>query len=213
MAARSDERGLELWSYFFASAFDREGREARLLLCEAQDLDVEQAIENHLRFLVATRALAAGGFVLHSAGIAQEGRAFLFFGPSGAGKSTTAANAPAGSELLGDDLVLVERSSDGTWRACGVPFRGTFSRGANAGSCAPLALACRLFQSDEEKLETVPRSIQVAEVLGEMPFLADDAQLRDHAAERAEQFVREVPVRRLHLRRGASYWRVVAAFS
>ena len=208
VGARGTEAGLELWSYFFAARFDRDARAGRLLLCDAADLDVSQGIENTLRFFVSAAALASGGFLLHSAGVAREGRAWLFFGPSGSGKSTTASNAPADAQLLGDDLVLIEEHA-GTWRACGVPFRGTFARGDNAASTAPVAMAFRLFQSDECRIEQVPRIVQVAELLGEVPFLLDDAVMQERAAGIVERFTRDVPVRRLHLRRDGSYWRVI----
>ena len=43
---------------------------------------------------------------------------------------------------------------DGAWRACGVPFRGSFARGHNASTCAPVALACRPVQAEANALET-----------------------------------------------------------
>ena len=69
VGARTTPEGLELWSYFFATCFDRDARDARLLLCDSTDLDVVQGIENTLRFVVSAAALAAGGFLLHAAGI------------------------------------------------------------------------------------------------------------------------------------------------
>ena len=199
-----------LWSYFFAGRFDRDGRTGRLLLCDSADLDLGQAIENYLRFLVATAALAEGGFVLHSAAVIRNGRSWLFFGPSGAGKSTTASHAPADSVLLGDDLILVEPRRGG-WHACGVPFRGSFRSGRNASASAPIGMACRLVQAESNSLATMPLSVQAAEVLGEVPFLMDDAELRERAATSVEGFVRAVKVRRLGLRRDGSYWSLLDA--
>ena len=76
----------------------------------------------------------------------------------------------------------------------------------NASVSAPLAMALRLFQTTENRVSQVPRSIQAAEILGEIPFLMDDAALRERSATLVERFVREVPVRRLHLVRGGAYW-------
>lgn len=208
VGARGTDAGLELWSYFFAARFDRDARAGRLLLCDAADLDVAQGLENTLRFFVSAAALFSGGFLLHSAGVARVDRAWLFFGPSGSGKSTTASHAPADAQLLGDDLVLVEERA-GTWRACGVPFRGSFARGDNAAASAPVAMALRLFQSSECRIEQVPRIVQVAELLGEVPFLLDDAVMQERAAVIVERFARAVPVRRLHLRRDGSYWALI----
>jgi hypothetical protein len=210
--SRSTAEWLELWSYGFAGRFDREARMGRLLLCDGAPNEVAQAVENYLRFCIAAAALAAGGFLLHSAGVARGGRAWLFFGPSGAGKSTTASHAPADAQLLGDDLVLVEPpegDAPPSWRACGVPFRGSFARGDNAAACAPIVMACRLVQDGANRLADTSRVVRIGEVLAQVPFLMDDALLRERAAERVEAFVRDVPVRRLHLRRDPSYWSLI----
>lgn len=206
VASRALEGRLEVWSYFFAARYPRDASECRLLLCDADELDLSQAMENCLRFFLSAAALDAGGFVLHSAGVVHRDRAWLFFGPSGAGKSTTASRAPKGAELLGDDLVLVEPSGD-AWRACGVPFRGSF-RGLppNSRACAPLAAALRLLQDDENRLETVPRIVQVAELLGEVPFLLEDEELRSRAGDVLEGFAAGAVVRRLHLRDDGTFW-------
>jgi hypothetical protein len=208
VASRSTEEGLELWSYFFAGSLDLDATAGRLLLCDANESDLSQAVENYLRFFVATAALRMGGFLLHSAGVVRHDRAFLFFGPSGAGKSTTAGNVPPDTELLGDDLVLVEHWRE-TFRACGVPFRGTFQGPVRGGVHAPVAMACRLFQASEARLDEAPRTVQVAELLGELPFLLDDRRLQDRATDTVLRFVEAVPVRRLYLRPDASYWSIL----
>jgi hypothetical protein len=205
---RGTPEGLELWSYFFAGWFDRDATRGRLLLCEAADGDLRQAVENYLRFFVSTLALRTGGFLLHSSGVIRDGQAWLFFGPSGAGKTTAATHSWPTAELLGDDLVLVEPWRTG-FRACGVPFRGTFEGPANSSSAAPIAMACRIFQAPEVRLEEVSRVVQAAEVLGELPFLLSDPELQARASERAHEFVRAVPVRRLYLRPDSSFWDVL----
>lgn len=207
--ARFGDRGVELWSYFFALGFDRDADFGSLLLCEGADLDLTQAIENALRFFVSTLALRQGGFLLHSSGVVKEGRAVVFFGPSGAGKSTTASHAP-GCERLGDDLVLLEPWRESAYRACGVPFRGSFvGDERNSSECAPLALACRLVQDDENRLEDTSKPVQAAELVSQLPFLLDDAVLRERAMQSVRAFVGVVPVKRLHLKADASYWSVL----
>ena len=70
-------------------------------------------------------------------------------------------------------------------------------------------MACRLVQSQDVRLEEVRRSIQVAELLGEVPFLLDDPSLHEKAAVNVTRFIDAVPVRRLHLRADESYWRLL----
>ncbi|MEM7246515.1 MAG: hypothetical protein AAF533_14280 [Acidobacteriota bacterium] len=205
MEARTDAELLVLWSYFFALRFDREGRVGRLVVCDVDDADLGQAVENVLRFFLSTVALARGGFVLHSSGVLRKGRTFLFFGPSGAGKSTTASH-PEEGDCLGDDLVLLERRAEG-WQACGVPFRGSFDTSErNVNASGPLAMACRLFQAEENRLETTIAAIALAELMGQVPFLLDDDELRRRAGANLKQLLDEVPVRRLHLKKDPSFW-------
>lgn len=211
VGARSHADGVDGWSYFFAGRWHRDRSGGSLHLCRAEEHDTAQAIENYLRFYLSAAALRVGGFILHSAGVIRRDRAWLFFGPSGAGKSTTASNAGDDAVLLGDDLVLVEPAGE-SFRACGVPFRGSFEGlEPNAPACAPVAMACRLFQAEQLALTEVPRSIRVAELLGEVPFLLDDEGLQRRAFDAVERFVRSVPVRRLSLRPDGSFWSAIDA--
>ena len=68
----------------------------------------------------------------------------------------------------------------------------------------------RLIQADSNRIEQAPRVVQVAELLGEVPFLLDDAVMQGRAAGIVERFARAVPVRRLHLRRYGSYWALLS---
>ena len=77
----------------------------------------------HALFLFALTHLLAqrDRFVLHGAGVARHGTAFVVLGGSGAGKSTLAvAAAEAGWSLLSDDMVVV-RADAGRLEVAGVP--------------------------------------------------------------------------------------------
>ena len=77
----------------------------------------------HTLFLFALTHLLAqrDRFVLHGAGVARRGTAFVALGGSGAGKSTLAvAAAETGWSVLSDDMVVV-RSEAGRLDVAGVP--------------------------------------------------------------------------------------------
>lgn len=96
------------------------------------------AFENLLRVLAAYRLLAAGGVLLHSAGIVAEGRAFVMFGHSGAGKTTfSALSAAAGHDVISDELNLLWPEPEGVIVES-LPFAGDFGQRCRPRSRFPL---------------------------------------------------------------------------
>ena len=84
----------------------------------------EQCLDAFLRSLISFLLMREGGFMLHSAGIVKNGKAYLFLGKSGAGKSTLSKlAAAAGAEVISDEINLL-RFEKGRFRACGSPFCG-----------------------------------------------------------------------------------------
>lgn len=95
----------------------------------------EQCLDAFLRSLTSFFLNRAGGFMLHSAGLVKDGKAYLFLGKSGAGKSTLsklAAGRP-GIELISDEINLL-RHEKGRWRVHGSPFWGEMRADGRPGS-------------------------------------------------------------------------------
>lgn len=96
------------------------------------------AFENLLRVLTAYRLLAAGGVLLHSAGILASGKAYVFFGHSGAGKTTfSALSAVEGHDVLSDELNLLWPTPEGVIVES-LPFAGDFGQRCRPRSRFPL---------------------------------------------------------------------------
>lgn len=71
---------------------------------------------------VETLAVLGRGAVLHASCVAFEGRAFVFLAKSGGGKTTISRILErAGGTVIGDDVTIVSRGTDGVLRAmpCG----------------------------------------------------------------------------------------------
>lgn len=85
----------------------------------------EQPVDAFLRALLAHSLLRRGGFMLHSAGLQKNGRAFLFPGRSGAGKSTLSRLAAVSgrAELISDEINMVALER-GRFVVYGSPFWG-----------------------------------------------------------------------------------------
>lgn len=94
--------------------------------------------ENVLRALVAYRLLAAGGVMLHSAGVVAAGKAYVCFGRSGAGKTTFAGlSAAAGHDVVSDELNLIWPRDHGAVVES-LPFAGDFGQRCRARAFYPL---------------------------------------------------------------------------
>jgi len=94
----------------------------------------EQTLDAFLRSFISFQLLRSGGFMLHSAGLVKNGRAYLFLGKSGAGKSTLSKLAAAnGFEVISDEINLVRPGGSG-FRAYGSPFWGEMRADGRPGS-------------------------------------------------------------------------------
>jgi hypothetical protein len=93
------------------------------------------AAESALRIAVSLALPRRGGLLLHSSGVIEGGRGYVFSGPSGMGKTTT-VRLLAPRTPLGDDLVALVIDGDAV-RAEATPFAGELGVVAPAG--APLA--------------------------------------------------------------------------
>ncbi len=94
----------------------------------------EQCLDAFLRSLISSLLLRSGGFMLHSAGLVKNGRAYLFLGKSGAGKSTLSKlAASAGAEVISDEINLV-RPLKGRFMVYGSPFWGEMRADGRPGA-------------------------------------------------------------------------------
>lgn len=121
---------LELARGDFRAVLDLDRRSGELLAAPN-----EQCLDAFLRSLTSFFLNRAGGFMLHSAGVVKDGKAYLFLGKSGAGKSTLsklAAGRP-GIELISDEINLLRRGK-GRWRVHGSPFWGEMRADGRPGS-------------------------------------------------------------------------------
>lgn len=204
----SHPEGEILLSGDFAAFRPREGGPGRLLVSAPDSLrQITGAVENYLRWMIADLALTRQGFVLHAAGLARDGEAYIFFGHSGAGKSTVCELSP-GATLLSDDLVLIMREGD-RFLASTTPFRGTLPQGAKEKGFYPMARAFRLHQSREVSTTPLPTGLAVAEILSCCPFISDSTKRLSGLLPLIEEFCKTVPVGELHFRKDSSFWDVI----
>jgi hypothetical protein len=199
--------GLRVCSYGFAASYDPPSRLSVLSLAEEPEDRRRLSFENFLRVITSWLALDEGGFLFHSSALVHDGEAYLFFGPSGAGKTTCCRLAEGLAEPLNDDLVLVRRAEDtGIWVAAAVPFTGVY--GPREEAFHPVAGLYALVQDDTTVVEPLSMAAGVVQVLGSVPFM-EERPTDGTLADRVEELVRAVPVRRLRFRKDPAFWDAV----
>jgi len=146
--AQADDDGLLVVSYRFALAPESPSA-WRLVVEETPQEPLGRIVENAARYLVARLAAEAGGMALHGAGIARQGKAWVFAGPSRSGKSTAVSLTQG--ESLGDDFAVVLPAQDG-WSVPAVPFDNGENGSVQTTPPTPLASVLRLHQAPEARL-------------------------------------------------------------
>lgn len=191
--------------YQIAGWFDVFGGQGEILLARGSYEPPLRAIENYVRAAVAWQAAARGGALVHGASAAWRGRGYLFYGESGAGKSTlSACNTRA--QVISDDLSLVlPRPGDGL-DLVGSPFRGTYEGGEPVLGRFPLAAGFRIVQAQAAEVRKMPRVRVFAELVGNLPFVAEAFARRPDLLDRVERAFARVPLAHLHFRKDDSYW-------
>lgn len=167
----------------------------------------EYALDSLIRILLTAVLLPHKGFLLHAATVVRDGRAYVFAGRSGAGKSTVARLSPEGSVLT--DEISVLRYSEGEWFAHGTPFWGEF-RAAGRNERYPLAGIYALKQASDDHVEPLAPKETLKALLPCVLFFTPEAEANRALLATLIQLVQEVPCHRLHFRRDAAFWRVIA---
>ncbi|MFN3308159.1 MAG: hypothetical protein ACK44E_03040 [Anaerolineales bacterium] len=192
--------------------FDQQGYQG-VIDWQTKSASLSQAVKHPLigldYFLRVTTAIVAfytGGLMLHAAAVKREGKAYLFLGYSGAGKTTTARNAPAGS-VLNDDLVVLLRSDVG-WIAWATPFHNPTQNRPRPGS-APIEKILYLVKDQRVYLESTPPAQALAEMVACVPVLTVAPFYLREYLQRCQQILSYTPYSHLHLLPDDTYWSVL----
>ena len=200
-----DGHRVRFLSYQAAGWFDLAEGKGQLVISRGRYEPPAAAVENYVRVAVGWASASCGGALVHAASAVLDGKGYLFYGESGAGKSTlSAVNRRA--RVLSDDLSLVLPRQGGGIDLVGTPFRGTFGGGPAVVGAFPLAAGFRIVKSDRAEVREVPRSIALAELVGNLPFVAEFFAKRPDLFERVERTFASVPLAHLHFRKDDTYW-------
>jgi hypothetical protein len=199
-------------SYHFALCALPGGRAWRVGLTDRAPEPQERAVDNALRVVVASLALAEDGFAMHAAAVLRDGRAWVFAGPSRSGK-TTAVGLARPARSLGDDFALVVRRAGG-WHVPATPFDNA-ERVVEAPPAGlhPLAGIYRLYPAGETRVERPAASLAVASLVGCAAFPWALPEAADALLERASRLAGEGRFAHLHFRKDAALWDTLTPFA
>jgi hypothetical protein len=192
-------------SYQVAGWFEVSGGSGELLLSRSEWEPRIRSFENYIRAAVAWRAAARGGALVHAASAVRNGRGYLFYGESGAGKSTLSACNRRG-QVLSDDLSLVLPDGAGGLDVVGTPFRGTYEGGPPVCGRFPLRAGFRLIQASCAAVQPVERARGLAELVGNLPFVAEAFSKRPDLLSGMLAAFGTLPLAHLHFSRDDTYW-------
>jgi hypothetical protein len=167
-------------------------------------------VENFLRVVAAYRMLACGGALLHSAGIVDGGRAFVFFGESGAGKTTLSTHsAQTGREVLSDELNALWRDRDGGARVEKLPFAGDFGGPPGARAVYPAAAVFRLSQAPRTEIVSMSSAEALGAMVAASPFVNGDPHRNALLLDNLHALAQATPVHHLRVALGESPWDIL----
>lgn len=166
----------------------------------------EGTVDYFLRAAFALQAFKAGGFMLHAAGIINQGKVYCFFGPSGSGKTTVAKFSRLGSVLNDDLLVFLPDEED--WVVHGTPFTNP-TQAAPSNQSAKLAGLFRLVQDGSDYLESLNFSLAMAELFACLPVISADPSKSQAVLPRLQDILAKIPVQKLHFKKNSSFWSIL----
>ena len=196
----------DLSRYDFSGSLDLARRVIDVTIAEASDLPLELTLYSLLRVALTLALIPNRGLLVHAAGVARDGRGYLFPGVSGAGK-TTLARLTSDATLLSDELSMVTTCDDHP-AVHGTPFWGELAR-AGAPTSAPLAGIYFPRQASRHALTPLGERAAVARLLPTVMSFAREADVVARVFDLAADLVARVPCFILDFRRDPGFWEAI----
>lgn len=166
----------------------------------------KQYVELFFRVVTAIRIFAKGGLLVHAAGIAKNNTGYLFTGHSGAGK-TTVCQLSTNCTILNDDMVILSLINN-TWYISSTPFTNESQVPPGSG-CIPLNKIYLLNQAKEHRIEEVPQSQAIADLITHVPVITQSPKQLKTLVDRCVGIVKNKQVYNLYFLPDAGFWELL----
>jgi hypothetical protein len=160
--------------------------------------------------------LKQNGTLIHSSGIADGERGYVFAGASGNGKSTI-AKLSAPRMILCDDLVFLRKNGDGKKRIWGTPFFGDADSINRSAECKAIFF---IEKSDTNKaipINTMTASVELLKegIIGSFLSMESLRNIISHATlfPLLLDLLDGIPCYRLKFKKENSFWEVINGLS
>lgn len=187
----------------FLAEFDLRARRGTLTL-----FPNPYSVDALLRIVHSLLLASSGGVLLHASSGIRNGRGVVFSGVSGAGKTTIARLAPAGVQLLTDEVSYLRREGSG-YRVYGTPFSGELGLKGEDVS-APLAAIHLIEHGAENVRRPLAPPDAVRQLLRNTLFFAQEPELVGAVFATLCDLAERVPVYRLAFAPDARVWELAA---
>lgn len=183
---------------------------AALWTSEDGGLVANAIFENVLRVVVAYHLLGQGGVLLHSAAVADDAGAHVFFGPSGAGKTTISRLGIAmNHSVLSDDMNALRVTAQGVVVEK-LPFAGDIGQTqATADGAYPVRHLCRLAKGHAPALRAMRAAPAMAALLECAPFVNRNPYRYDDLLAGLQSLCDRLPVQALTFAADHRVWNLL----
>ncbi len=175
--------------------------------CRVRVITNPFSYDSFLRVLYTEILLGHPGFLLHCSSVIRAGQGYVFSGDSGAGK-TTIGTLDATNVLLGDDLLILRKTDDGTYHVYGTPFVGSdVPWGVNQH--AQIRALFFLNKAPENRVESLRPNEAATKLLRQVMFFRRSHAGLDAIFSAVSDVVHSVPVYDLFFLPDNSVWEVI----
>lgn len=202
------EKGIYYLSQDFSGFISKDKNDCFVLLNEKNEpRSIVLAIENFLIRIFYLMSLELGGFFLHSCGLVNEKKAYIFYGVSGSGKSAIATLSPE-LQILSDDLVLIF-PHNGNFFASSTPFWGSIARSMRTKGFYEIGGIYRLVKSTDTELKKID-TVKALTTIFSSAFIGGFSQKRSSKLfENIKSFLRGREVFELKLPLQPIFWELI----
>lgn len=158
------------------------------------------------RIFYSMLALKHDGFLVHSAGIVKEDRAFVFCGPSGAGKTTVARLSKDRSQIVNDEITAV-RKIDGDFKLFGTPFWGRIEVNSKHRGGGELKAIFILKQDRNLHFKELTPKEALTAIMSNILLYTNQLWMNEKVLDLSLEICKKVPVYEMHFLPENSFWR------